>query len=217
LMPVDPCSNNPYTPIGAAITTSWSYNYYIMPASWPIGLNQVYILQAQCRVMPATFTNESGQSIIIPGQQSDWGWPCFIGFRNSSSPAAGSSVACCNFPLPSAGMLPDDFFSGESKWTEFTEWSDEPTPIIQPGSITILKADGNEIQMDFSESSLFGSGQCEIYAISGKLMESHPIQAVHENTFVSITTEEELPSGIYLVTVYTPTGRVSQKFFVSNQ
>jgi hypothetical protein len=216
LMPVDPCSSNPFTPIGAAITTSWSYNYYITPAYWPITAGQVYILQAQCRVLPATFTNSSGQSITIPGQQSDWGWPCFIGFRSSSSPAAGSPVQCCSFPLPSADMLPNEFFNGESKWTEFTEWTEEPMPSLQQGSITIMKADGNEIQMDLTESNLFGNAQCEIYAISGKLIESHPLQAVHESNFVSITTEKELAGGIYLITVYTPTGRVSQKFFVAN-
>jgi hypothetical protein len=217
LTPVDACSSNPYTPIGSAITTGWSTNSFINPAWMSIPLNQVYMIQVQCRVLPATYTNSSGQAGTIPGQQSDWGWPCFVGMRNSTSPAAGSTISCCSFPLPTATMLPDEFHFGESKWTDFTEWTDEPEPIIQPGSITIMKADGNEIQMDLSESSLFGNGQCEIFAINGKLIESHQLQAVHENTFVSITTEEELPSGIYLVSVYTPTGKVSQKFFVSNQ
>ena len=80
LMPVNACASNPFNPTGGAITTGWSSNYFFYPAAHPIPLNQVYILQAQCRVLPATFTNSNGQTVTIPGQQSDWGGPVLLGF-----------------------------------------------------------------------------------------------------------------------------------------
>ena len=215
-MPVDPCSNNPFAPIAGPITTGWSYNYFINPSGLPIPLNQVYILQVQYRVLPATLTNPSGQTVTIPGQQSDWGWPCFIGFRSSASPAAGSTVSCCNFPLPSANMMPGEYFDGEGKWTEFYEWEEEPTPIVQPGKITLLSAAGNDIQLDVTESNLVGDGQAELFNISGQLIMTKKITAIHENDKVSIVTEQELPTGIYLISITTAYGHVTEKFFMSN-
>ena len=216
LMPVDPCSGNPFAPTGAPITTSWSNNYYFLPASWPIPLNQIYILQVQYRVLPATLTNPSGQTITIPGQQSDWGWPCFIGFRSSASPPLGSPLNCCNFPLPSADMLPNEYFDGEGKWTEFYEWEEEPEPIVQPGKLTLLTAAGNEIQLDVTESNLAGNGQAELFNISGQLMHVEKLSAIHENNVVNIVTKEALPTGIYIVSISTPFGRVTEKFFIAN-
>jgi hypothetical protein len=216
LMPVDPCSSNPFTPTGAPITTNWSGNAFFLPSAFSIPLNQVYILQVQFRVLPATLTNPSGQTITIPGQQSDWGWPCFIGFRSSASPPVGSPISCCNFPLPSAAMLPNEYFDGEGKWTEFYEWEEEPEPIVQPGKLTLLTAEGNEIQLDVTESNLAGNGQAELFNLSGQLIHRENLTAIHENSVVNIVTKEELPTGIYIVSVSTPFGRVTEKFFIAN-
>jgi hypothetical protein len=214
LMPVDPCAANPFIPTGGAITTGWGTNYFFYPAAHPITLNQVYILQAQCRVLPATYTNASGQSATIPGQQSDWGWPCFVGFRNSSSPPAGSTIACCTFPAPSSFMLPEEYL-GENKWTEFYEWEEEAQPVLYSGRVTIMNTNGNEVTLDTSESLLTGTTQCEIYSMSGQLLQSTFIPAIHENGLVTITTREELPGGMYLITLSTPEGRVTEKFLVA--
>ena len=217
LMPVNPCPPaNPFAPTGSPITTSWSTNSFILPAAWPIPLNQVYILQVQFRVMPATFTNPSGQTTTIPGQQSDWGWPCFIGFRSSASPAAGSTISCCNFPLPSATMLPNEYFDGEGKWTEFYEWEEETLPIVQPGKITLLTAAGNEIQLDVSESNLAGDARAELFNMNGQLVQVKTLPAIHENSVATIVTEQELPTGIYMVSISTAYGQLTEKFFVSN-
>ena len=214
LMPVDPCAANPFIPTGGAITTGWGTNYFFYPAAHPITLNQVYILQAQCRVLPATYTNPSGQTATIPGQQSDWGWPCFVGFRSSASPAAGSTISCCSFPTPSSMVLPEEYL-GENKWTEFYEWEEEPQPNIASGKITIMNTNGNEVIVNSSESLLFGAAQCEIYSMSGQLIQSGLVPAIHESEIVSITTREELPNGIYLITLSTPEGRVTEKFLVA--
>jgi hypothetical protein len=214
LMPVDPCADNPYNPIGGAITTNWSSNIYFTPNAYPIPLNQVYILQVQCRVLPATFTNASGQTVTIPGQQSDWGWPCFIGFRSSASPPAGSTISCCTFPTPSLGMLPEDFL-GENKWTEFYTIDDETPPVLESGNVTILSVSGNDITLNSSESLLRGNAVCEVYNVNGQLLGSSTLAAIHESSTVVITTREELPNGIYLVTIYTPEGRVTEKFLIA--
>lgn len=214
LMPVDACAANPFIPTGGAITTGWGSNYFFYPAAHPITLNQVYILQAQCRVLPATYTNPSGQTATIPGQQSDWGWPCFVGFRSSASPAAGSTISCCSFPTPSSMMLPEEYL-GENKWTEFYEWEEEPQPNIASGKITIMNTNGNEVVVNSSESLLIGTAQCEIYSMSGQLIQSRPVPAIHESEIVSITTREELPNGIYLITLSTPEGRVTEKFLIA--
>jgi len=214
LMPVDPCGANPFFPTGGAITTGWGSNYFFYPAAHPSTLNQVYILQAQCRVLPATYTNPSGQSATIPGQQSDWGWPCFVGFRSGASPPAGSTIACCSFPTPSSQMLPEEYL-GENRWTEFYEWEEEPQASIYSGKISIMNANGNDITINSSESLLTGAATCELYSMGGKLLESRIIPAIHEHEFITITTQEELPNGIYLVTLSTPEGRVTEKFLIA--
>jgi hypothetical protein len=214
LMPVDPCAANPFIPTGGAITTGWGSNYFFYPAAYPITLNQVYILQAQCRVLPASYTNPSGQTATIPGQQSDWGWPCFVGFRSSASPAAGSTIACCSFPTPASMMLPEEYL-GENRWTEFYELEEEPQAVVNPGKITIMSVTGNEITINSSESLLTGNGQYEIYSMNGQLLQAGSLQAIHENDYTTIITQEELPNGIYVITLYTPEGRVTEKLLVA--
>jgi hypothetical protein len=51
--------------------------------------------------------------------------------------------------------------------------------------------------------------------MSGQLVSSNPIAAIHENDFIRITTHEELPNGIYLVTLSTVEGRVTEKFLIA--
>jgi len=211
LMPVDPCAANPFLPTGGALTTGWGSASALSPSSIPIPLGQVYILQAQCRVLPTTFTNSNGQSITIPGQQSDWGWPCFVGFASSSSPLIGTTINCCSFPTPASGMLPEEFL-GENRWTEFYEWDQEEEATMPAGAISIANFQGKELTIQTSESLLSGSALCEIYNINGQLIHSSNIAAIHENEVVSIATQEELPGGIYLLTISTPQGRVSMKF-----
>jgi hypothetical protein len=214
LMPVDHTASNPFNPIGGALTTGWGSNNFFYPAAHPIPLNQVYILQAQCRVLPATFTNASGQTVTIPGQQSDWGWPCFVGFRSSASPAAGSVIQECDFPTPAMGILPEDFL-GENKWTEFYSIDDEIPPVLESGSVTIMSITGNEITVNSSESLLTGNAICEVYNLNGQLIASSNLAAIHESNSVIITTKEELPNGIYLITIYTAEGRVTEKFLIA--
>ncbi len=215
LMPVDPCAANPFAPTGGAITTGWGFSYFFYPASYPIPLGQVYILQAQCRVLPATYTNPYGQQATIPGQQSDWSWPCFIGFRNTSSPPEGSPISCCSFPpAPAAGMLPEEFW-GENRWTEFYEWEEETQPVFETGKISMINHQASDIMINTTESWLHGETLCEVHNMSGQLVHQSAVAAIHENDFITISTQEELPGGIYLVTLTSAQGRVTGKILIS--
>lgn len=213
LMPVDPCASNPFLPTGGAITTGWGSSAYFSPNSYAIPLGQVYILQAQCRVLPSNYINANGQTATIPGQQSDWSWPCFIGFRNSASPPEYTALSCC-FPLPNAGMLPDEVW-GENRWTEFYVTEDEPATPALPGKISLLYVQGSEIQFNTSESLQAGTALLELYNMNGQLVHSEQIAAVHEKEVITIYTQEELPGGIYLVSLSTPGGIATGKMFLT--
>jgi hypothetical protein len=108
-------------------------------------------------------------------------------------------------------MLPEELL-GENRWTEFYEWDEEEETAIPMGVISIANFQGKELTIQTSESLLFGSALCEIYNINGQLVHSNSIAAIHENEIVTIATQEELPGGIYLLTISTPQGRVSMKF-----
>jgi hypothetical protein len=111
-------------------------------------------------------------------------------------------------------MLPEDFL-GENKWTEFYTIDDETPPVLESGNVTILSVSGNDITLNSSESLLRGNAVCEVYNVNGQLLGSSTLAAIHESSTVVITTREELPNGIYLVTIYTPEGRVTEKFLIA--
>jgi len=111
-------------------------------------------------------------------------------------------------------MLPEEYL-GENRWTEFYEWEEEPQASIYSGKISIMNANGNDITINSSESLLTGAATCELYSMGGKLLESRIIPAIHEHEFITITTQEELPNGIYLVTLSSPEGRVTEKFLIA--
>jgi hypothetical protein len=54
-----------------------------------------------------------------------------------------------------------------------------------------------------------------VYNLSGQLIGSTNLAAIHESNSVIITTKEELPNGIYLITIYTAEGRVTEKFLIA--
>jgi hypothetical protein len=112
------------------------------------------------------------------------------------------------------GILPEDFL-GENKWTEFYSIDDEIPPVLESGSVTIMSITGNEITVNSSESLLTGNAICEVYNLNGQLIASSNLAAIHESNSVIITTKEELPNGIYLITIYTAEGRVTEKFLIA--
>jgi hypothetical protein len=78
-----------------------------------------------------------------------------------------------------------------------------------------MSVSGNEITINSSESLLTGNAQYEIYSMNGQLMQAATLQAIHESDYTTIVTQEELPNGIYVITLSTPEGRVTEKFLVA--
>jgi hypothetical protein len=216
--PVNACASNPFIPTGPPVVTGWTANGFVNVGAYNLPQNQVYMLQVQCRVNASSYTNSTGQTITIPSQQSDWGWPCFIGIRNASSPPAGSTIQCCSYGPPAFTTLPDEIIEANRMLEVF-----EPNPetpyeesLSAEGRISTLSIDDNTITLDVSQSLLNGNAQLEIYSISGQLIHASSLTAIQEKSLVTITTEHALSSGIYLVTLSTPQGRVTEKLMVSH-
>ena len=111
-------------------------------------------------------------------------------------------------------MLPEEYL-GEHRWTEFYELEEEPQPVFDSGKLSIIGYYGNEISIKTSESLLIGDGIIEIYELNGRLIHSMRIAAIHENEVATIATHEELANGIYLITLTTPQGRVTEKLLIA--
>jgi hypothetical protein len=218
LTPVNTCAANPFLPTGGAMLTGWTSNSFFNIGAYNLPQNQVYMLQVQCRVNSGTYTNSSGQTITIPAQQSDWGWPCFIGLANASSPAAGSSIQCCSYGPPSSITLPEELIAVNRSLDMYDLDSDtyEEETFVAEGRVKTITIQDNAITLDVSESLLSGYTQVEIYSINGQLIHTSSLAAIHENSTVTITTERELSNGIYLITLSNAQGRVTEKLLVAN-
>jgi hypothetical protein len=217
LTPVNLCGANPFFPTGPSFVRGWGSALFYLSA-YALPQNQVYMVQVQCRVQAATYTNSNGQTITIPAQQSDWGWPCFIGLANASSPPAGSSIQCCSYGPPASVTLPDELVAVNRMLDLYDSESElyEEGTLVTEGRVSAISLQGNTISLDVSESQLHGTTRLEIFSISGQLIHESSLAAIHENSFVTITTERELSNGIYLITLSTPHGRVTEKLLVAH-
>lgn len=214
--PIDPCSSNPFLPIGPAVSTNWAGSLAVNPGGLPLTLGTVYNVQVQCRVLPSTVENCDGTTNSLSGQQSDWGPPCFVGIRSASSPAVGASVDCC---ISAFAMLNDNgMIDGEYRMIEFDEYdefaftSDEITVAEPQLIVTRVSPDAVDLQLD--EASLFGDGTLNIFNLNGQLIHSEKLVAMHTYNNVRVITETTLATGVYIVSVQTDYGIVSKKFFV---
>jgi hypothetical protein len=220
LVPVNPCLSNPFLPVGPALTTGWSGQNVISfnLGSLPAQLNQVYMLQIQARVNSSTYTTPTGQTITIPVQQSDWGWPCFIGLASANSPLIGTNIQCCSYGPPASMTLPDELVAVNRMLEIYDPESElyEGEFLMPEGRVSAVLLQGNTLSLDVSESQLSGNTQLEIYSMNGQLMHSASLSAIHENSTITITTERELSNGVYLITLSTPQGRVTEKLLVAH-
>jgi hypothetical protein len=214
--PIDPCSSNPFLPIGPAVTTNWSPSFAISASGLPLTLGSVYNVQVQCRVLPASAINCDGTTNSLSGQQSDWGPPCFIGFRASNSPPVGATVDCCiqlSSMMDEWQMLMDDY-----KMTEFDTYdmNEDEGELVSaaPPELIVLSANSRLLELNTSEAALFGNGQLEIYNMSGQIVHSEKITAMHMTSNISVVTQTELTAGIYLVTIQSDHGTVTTKYYV---
>jgi hypothetical protein len=215
--PIDPCSSNPFLPIGPAVTTNWSASLSISTSGLPLQLGTVYNVQVQCRVLPSTVINCDGTTNALAGQQSDWGPPCFIGIRASNSPPVGATVDCC---IQASAMLEEEWnmLTDEYRMTEFDNYDmttdDGDMASAATPELTILSANSRVIELNIEEAGLFGDGQAFIYSLSGQVLHSEKITAMHTSNYLRVVSQTELSAGIYLISVHSDYGTVTTKYFI---
>lgn len=201
-VPINPCDPNyPLTPIGPAITTGWGTS-----SINPNGLvtpGTVYMVQVQGRVNSTACPSCSGTAQTLSTQQIDWGFPCIIGFRSASSPPVGTSIGCyCspNFVAPSVDPA--------------TEIEVDFTNDKTIGVMTVVSTGRKMIAVNISESGLTGNGVLKVYNTSGQLVYEQNIQDAAYSPFIQVDLEQQVQSGIYIVTAQTDSGTMSQKVFI---
>jgi len=201
-VPIDPCNAlYPLTPTGPAITTGWG-----TPSINPNGLvspGSIYMVQIQGRLNASNCPTCSGPTLSLPGQQIDWGFLCIIGFRSASSPPVGTPIGCyCSPNLVTAPVEIDDEIE--------VDFSNDKTV----GIMTITSTGRKMIAVNISESGLTGDGVLKVYNTSGQLVYEQNIADAAYSPFIQVDIEQQLQSGIYIVTAQTSSGSMSQKVFL---
>lgn len=214
--PVDPCGDNPYQPTGPAFSSNWSSSFAVNPAGYPLVLGTVYNVQVQCRVLASNATNCSGSTVSLPGQQTDWGLPCLIGIRSSTSPAVGSSVNCCTVVN---SMTIDEYFRGDELreipvYETAEDIAEDIESTVAEPELHVLDASGSGLLLDVEDASLFGDGTIDIYNASGQIVSSAFLYSMHQNSTLEVPVHTDLPAGIYIASIHNEYGRVSCKFFI---
>jgi hypothetical protein len=214
--PIDPCSANPFLPIGPAVTTNWGASLAISTSGLPLTLGTVYNVQVQCRVLPTSVTNCDGTTNNLSGQQSDWGPPCFIGIRASNSPPVGSTVDCCiqlSALSDEWNMLMEDYRMTEFDTYDMQADEGELVSAATP-ELIVLSANDRVVELNLEEAAMYGDGEVAIYSLSGQKLHSERTVAMHTSNYLRVVTQTELPAGIYLISVHSDYGTVTTKYFV---
>ena len=145
-----------------------------------------------------------GSVVNVPGQQSDWGTPCLIGFRASNSPAVGTALGCYCLP----GSLMEEDVLLENNGIKIPEENDSPSLVLS----TVISG-SREITMNFSNSGLAGNGVLKIYNMSGQLVCAKSLFNIDSNPYMRIETETALEPGVYIISIQSDNAFLSQKVF----
>ncbi len=204
---ISPCPANPLTPIGAAITTNWGASFAVNPAGIALQLGSVYNVQVQGRVLASNVTNCDASVVSLPGQQTDWGNVCLIGIRAATSPPVGTALGCYCVP----GMM-------EEVVTLFDEeYRDESIENVTalPSVVTTVNESG--LVLNTSEAGLFGNGVLKIFNMNGQVVLSQNLYAMESATFIEIRTDQRLPTGIYIVSIQSDQGLITDRVFIRTE
>ncbi|MFN0032829.1 MAG: T9SS type A sorting domain-containing protein [Flavobacteriales bacterium] len=207
---VDPCSENPLQPLAPACTTAWLNGPYVNPNVLTcIVAGNIYMLQVQGRNLALSCPLCSGSNQTFPQQQSDWGPPCFIGFRTTGSPPVGTPLTCyCTPNMPGEPIDPYADME-EERWNEASE---EVVGILSANTTA-----SRIVNVDMAESLLEGNGVMRIFSMNGQVMYEQQVYDVQRNTYVTLNLEQQLAGGIYIISVTTDSGTVSQKIFITKE
>lgn len=206
---IDPCLPNPFTPIGPAINSPTNGGWGGLstnPASLPLTLGTVYSVQVQGRKNSTVITQCDGTTKTIPSQQSDWGPPCLIGFRSSSSPAVGTPLGC--YCTPSAFIMEDEIFVEELLRDEIIYIEEE----MAPNLVSTVFEGGFVINT--SAAGLAGDGVMTLYNLSGQVVLTQNLNDMEYNDYREIVVDGNLPVGVYVVTVIGENTFISDKVYL---
>jgi hypothetical protein len=207
---VDLCSATPLTPIAPAFTTNWLSSPIFNPNGQAgITAGGTYMIQIQARINPNNCPScASGTTTSIPGQQVDWGQPIFITFRTSTSPPVGTALPCyCTPSMPTADEpLP------EIEELRFTEGASQTV-----GVLTASAQSQRMVAVDLSKAQMSGDGILNIYNINGQKVYEQAVYNLDENYYFSLNMSDSIETGIYIISVTSINGMVTDKIFFSGQ
>ena len=201
---ISPCVANPLTPIGSAINTTWQTSFSVNLNGVPLGLGTVYNVQVQGRVLMSNVTNCDASVVSIPGQQTDWGNVCLTGIRASTSPPVGTPLGCYCTPSITEELVTlfDEEYRDETSF-------EGATP---PALVTSVNENG--VVINTADAGLSGMGVLRIYNMNGQMICTKYLYAMESTTLLNVETEQRLPSGIYIVSLQSDLGLISDKIFV---
>lgn len=204
---ISPCLANPLTPQGPAVTTGWSNSFSVNPSGIALILGTVYNVQVQARVLASNLIQCDASVISLSGQQVDWGPVCLIGIRSSSSPAVGTALGCYCLP----GMEMEEEYLLDENYR-----NDESFDVTSLPSI-LSSVNENSIVIDPAGAGLSGNGVLRVFNMNGQLVLSKNLYAMENSTATEIITENLLPTGIYIISVQSDSGYVSDKVFIRSE
>jgi hypothetical protein len=210
---VDLCSTaSPIQPIAPAFTTTWLSSPIINPNGIAeITAGSTYMIQLQGRINQTTSSCQSctnGSILNVPSQQADWGPPCFITFRTSSSPPVGTVLPCyCTAGMPTAeDQMP------EIEELRYTEGATQTV-----GVLTASTQAQRMVAMDLSKAQMTGDGMLIIYNINGQKVYEQALYNLEENYYFSLNMSDSIEAGVYIISVTSSNGMVTDKIFFSGQ
>lgn len=201
---ISPCIANPLTPIGAAINTAWQTSFSVNPNGVALALGTVYNVQVQGRVLVSNVINCDASVVSIPGQQSDWGNVCLIGIRASTSPPVGTPLGCYCTP----GIAEEQVTLFNEEYREETSFEAATPPAL------VTSVNENGVVINTADAGLSGIGVLRIYNMNGQMIFTKYLYAMESTTVLNVETEQRLPSGIYIVSLQSDMGLISDKIFV---
>ncbi|MFM9986265.1 MAG: T9SS type A sorting domain-containing protein [Flavobacteriales bacterium] len=199
------------TPIGIPVFTSWSSLSYVNPNGIP-GLiaGTTYNVQVKGRTNAFNCTLCSGTNQINNEQLSEWGPSCIIPFRTTGDPSPGTFFECCagfNGGNGDANMIGTESESLQYSDLQYSNHSNF-------GILEIRTMNQNSISVLFSETQLSGDGILRIYSLNGAIVYEQLVHEIQLNTTFTIDLKESISTGMYIVSVVTDSGAVSDKIMI---
>lgn len=207
---VDLCSTTPLTPLAPAFTTNWINSPLFNPnGQAAITAGSTYMIQIQARINSNNCPLcVAGTTTSIPGQQVDWGPPIYITFRTSSSPPVGTVLPC----YCTAGMTTVDEPMPEIEELRYTEGATQTV-----GVLTASTQAQRMVAMDLSKAQMTGDGMLTIYNINGQKVYEQALYNLEENYYFSLNMSDSIEAGVYIISVTSSNGVVTDKIFFSGQ